>query len=448
MSEKCPNLQKAADPKPTDKPIESSIPRYLAIGGLAIVVMFGGVGTWAAVASISGAVIAPASVVVESHRKDVQHLQGGIVGKILVSNGDAVNAGDVLLRLNETMPKSNLGVVVAQLDELLTQRARLKAEIAGNSEFDLPQELVGRQSDPTVREVLDGQRTLLEAQIESLNGQRLQLKERIGQLHQEIIGLDAQRLAKEAEIALINDELAGLESLSKKGLVPKTKLMSLKRQAAQLNGDRGRFIAEIARAKGRISETEVQIIQLEKDRRTEAVTELREAQAKIAELIEKKTAAEDQLRRIEIRAPIGGYVHQMAFHTVGGVIQAGQTIMQIVPMKDVLLVEARLDPADIDQVQVNQKVVIRFPGFDQRTTPELHGVVKHISADITRDQQLQQEYYTVRVALADKEVARLGGRELMPGMPAESFFQTGQRSALSYLVKPLADQIERAFREQ
>jgi len=427
---------------------ESSIRRYVLLSCAVILLLFGGMGAWSAVASISGAVIAPGSVIVQSHRKDVQHLQGGIVSEILVKDGDAVAPGDLLVRLDETLPKANLGIITSQLDELQARKARLAAELADQPEPDFPDHLTQRDDDPIVSGVLEGQRTLLKARRDSLNGERSQLRERVGQLNQEILGLEAQRDAKHQEIALIEDELSGLLGLEKKGLVPKTRVVALKRQAAQLNGDRGRFIAEIARAKGRIGETEIQIIQLEKDRRTEVVTELRDGQTRISELLERKVAAEDQLKRIEVRAPIGGYVHQMAFHTVGGVVQAGETIMQIVPAKDVLLIEARLDPADIDQVFVGQEAVVRFPSFNQRTTPELNGKILHISADVSQDARGEIDFYTAHVTLAGNEIQRLGARKLVPGMPAETFLQTGARTALSYLLKPLSDQFEKAFREE
>ncbi|MDA7946091.1 MAG: HlyD family type I secretion periplasmic adaptor subunit [Hyphomicrobiaceae bacterium] len=427
---------------------EKGIRRYLLISFAIVLALFGGLGVWSAIASISGAVIAPGSVIVQSHRKNVQHLQGGIVSDILVKDGDVVAPGDLLVRLDETLPKANLGIITSQLDELEARKARLEAERGGLPEPDFPEHLLDRKDDPIMSAVLGGQKTLLDARRESLNGQRSQLQERIGQLRQEIVGLEAQRDAKNEEIVLIEDELSGLRDLEKKGLVPKSRVVALKRQAAQLNGDRGRFIAEIARARGRIGETEIQIIQLEKDRRTEVETELREVQTRISELLERKVAAEDQLKRIEVRAPIGGYVHQMAFHTVGGVVQAGETIMQIVPAKDLLLIEARLDPADIDQVYIGQDTVVRFPSFNQRTTPELNGSILHISADVSKDDSGETEFYTAHITLSGDEVKRLGDRRLVPGMPAETFVQTESRTALSYLLKPLSDQIEKAFREE
>lgn len=433
---------------PSDAAADRSIPRYILTSVAVILLLFGGMGTWAAVASISGAVIAPASIVVQSYRKDVQHLQGGIVGEILVKNGDEVKPGDMLLRLDETLPRANLGIVTSQLDELLARKARLEAELADRETPIFDSELLRRRAEAGIANILDGQLELMKARREALQGQTAQLRKRIGQLNEEISGLEAQRDAKTEEIALIEDELAGLLDLQDRGLVPKTRVVSLKRQAAQLRGDRGRFIAQIASARGRIGETEIQIIQLEKDRRTETVSELRDVQTRIAELTERKIAAEDQLRRIDIRAPISGFIHELAFHTVGGVVQAGQTIMQIVPAQDTLLIEARLSPSDIDQVHVGQDTVVRFPAFNQRTTPELNGKVSQISADITRDEALQMEYYTVRIILSGSEIARLGDRTLVPGMPAEVFMRTEARSALSYLLKPLSDQIQKAMREE
>lgn len=441
-------VEAGAGPGPARKPRDSQIGRYLLFGLVLVVVLVAGAGGWAAIASISGAVIAPGSIVVESHRKDVAHLQGGIIGEIRVRNGDYVQAGDVLVRLDGTLAKANLGIVTSQLDEYFLRRARLDAELADETVLTLPAALAARSGEASVDGIFKGQARLLAARLAALQGKRNQLREQIGQLAQEITGLEAQRDAKAEEIALIAEELKGVEQLKKKGLVPMNRVVALKRQAAQLKGDHGRLISEIARAKGRIGETEIQVIQLDMDRKTEVVTEARDVKMKIAELTERRVAAEDQLRRIEIHAPIAGHVHQLAVHTVGGVVQAGETVLQIVPTKDTLLVEARLDPANIDQVQTGQEATVRFPSFNQRTTPELTGTVRHISADVAKDARMEFEFYTIRVALNASEIARLGTAKLVPGMPTEVFIKTDQRTALSYLVKPLTDQIQRAFREE
>ena len=435
-------------PEGQARPRDGTIGRYLLLGGALVLALVGGFGGWAAIASISGAVIAQAVIVVESNAKTVQHLDGGIVGEIRVRDGDRVAAGDVVLRLDDTMPRANLGILTTQLDELMARRARLEAERDGRAELAFPAALQDRAAEARVANVMAGQEKLFQTRAQALAGQKDQLGKRVGQLRDEISGLVAQRDAKATEIVLLEKELEGLIKLKEQGLVPSNRVIALQRDAARLKGDRGRLGADIARAEGRIGETEIQIIQLGRERSAEVVTELRDVQARIAELAERRIAAEDQLKRVDVRAPIGGIVHDLAFHTIGGVIPAGQAILQIVPSKDVLIVEARLQPQDIDQVSPGQAATIRFPGFNQRTTPELNGTVRRVSADLMRDEAMQLEFYKVRLRLEPGELDRLGGRALVPGMPAEVFIQTDRRTALSYLVKPLTDQIEKAFREE
>ena len=275
-----------------------------------------------------------------------------------------------------------------------------------------------------------------------------QLKERIAQLQEQIDGLELQASAKADEILLIQDELTGVEQLWRKNLVPITRVTALRREETRLRGERGQLISNVAQAKGRISETLLQIIQIDQDLRSEVSKELREIQAKASELVERKTAAEDQLKRIEIRAPQDGIVLESKVHTVGGVIPAGDAIMLIVPESDNLLVEAKVNPHDIDQVQVGQSAVLRFSAFNLRTTPEINGTITRISADTTTDQRTGQNYYTTRIAMTKDEIARLGDVKLIPGMPVEAFVQTGERTVMSYLIKPLQDQFMRTFREK
>jgi len=270
----------------------------------------------------------------------------------------------------------------------------------------------------------------------------------VGQLREQILGLNEQIAAKKREIEFIGQELRGVRELWQKNLVQITRVTALERDAARLEGERGAFISSIAQTKGKITETELQIMQVDQDLRTEVGKELAEIRAKVSELVEKKVAAEDQLKRIDLRAPQNGYVHQLSVHTVGGVVTQSEPIMLIVPEADALTVEVKIAPQDIDQVRVGQRAVLRFSAFNQRTTPELNGVVTRISADITQDQKTGSSFYTVRIALSEEEIARLGAHKLIPGMPVESFIQTGERTVLSYLTKPLVDQALKAFREK
>jgi HlyD family secretion protein len=425
---------------------ERSIRRHL-LGGLAVVALLaGGVGGLAATTELSGAVIAPGTMVVETNVKKVQHPTGGVVGELRVRDGDRVKAGDVVVRLDETVTQANLAIVVKSLNEMYARLARLEAERDDAERIVFPAELLARSGDPEVARVIDGERNLFQLRRTARAGQKQQLRERIAQLREEIQGLTGQTAAKKREIELIAQELEGVRELWRKNLVQIQRVTALERDAARLEGGRGQLIAATAQSKGKISEIELQIIQIDQELRSEVAKELREVQAKIAELVERKVAAEDQLKRIDIRAPQDGVVHQLTVHTVGGVITAGEAMMLIVPESDALTVEAKLNPQDIDQVRAGQAAALRFSTFNQRTTPELTGVVERVSADLTTDQRTGMSYYTVRIAISENEVAKLGGLKLLPGMPLEAFIQTGERTVLSYLTKPLTDQIARAFR--
>ena len=289
---------------------------------------------------------------------------------------------------------------------------------------------------------------LFDVRVTGRAGQKAQLSERIRQLKEEIEGLSAQERAKEQEIALVQQELSGVRDLYEKRLVQISRLTTLERDAARLNGERAQYIAARAQAKGKITETELQIIQVDRDVVSEVSKDLRETNDKIGELIERKVTAEDQLRRIDIRAPQDGIVEQSTVHTVGGVITAGDAIMLIVPQTDDLQVEAKVNPQDIDKLQVGQKTLLRLSAFNQRTTPELNGFVSRVSPDVTTEQRTGQSYYTIRVSMPPQEIARLGDVKLIPGMPVEAFVQTGERTLISYLMKPLSDQLMRTFREK
>jgi HlyD family secretion protein len=430
-----------------DNDVRRSIRRHLATSLAAAVLLVCGLGGWSATTELSGAVVASGAIVVDSYVKKVQHPTGGVVGEIHVRDGDRVKAGDIVMRLDETVARANLAMVAKSLDELATRQARLEAERDGRDEIVFPPALIERAAEPEVSALLFGERHLFEARREARIGQKAQLKERISQLVEQIDGLNLQAIAKADEIKLIESELAGVQELWRKNLVPITRVTALKREETRLRGERGQLIASVAQAKGRISETELQVIQVDQDLRSEVSKDLHEVQAKTAELVERKITAEDQLKRIDIRAPQDGVVHQMAAHTVGGVVGPGDTVMLIVPESDELSVEAKVLSQDIDQLQKGQNTVLRLSAFNQRTTPELMGQVKFVPADLVTDQRTGAQYYPVRIAFGEGERERLGSLKLVPGMPVESFIQTGYRTVLSYLTKPFADSISRAFRQ-
>ena len=426
-----------------------SIRTHMIVGLVLMLVLAGGFGGWASTVPISGALIAPGQVVVDSNVKKVQHPTGGVVGEVRVRDGDTVKAGDIVVRLDETVVKASLAIVTKTLNGLLARAARLEAEQRGLDTIKFPAMLTDRAEDPDVRDVMASETKLFEVRVNGRAGQKSQLRERVMQLNEEIQGLSAQENAKDKEIALVANELIGVRQLYEQRLIQISRLTTLERDSARLSGERAQYIASRAQAKGKITETELQIIQVDKDMVSEVSKDLRETNDKIGEFVERKVTAEDQLRRIDIRAPQAGMVLQSTVHTVGGVITAGDAIMMIVPQADDLSVEAKVNPQDIDKLQIGQKTLLRLSAFNQRTTPELNGKVTRVSADVTTEQRTGQTYYTIRVSMPPEEVARLGGsNKLIPGMPVEAFVQTGDRTMFSYLMKPLSDQLMRSFREK
>ena len=425
-----------------------SISRHtrLALGGVALLV--GGLGGWAWMTELSGAVVAPGTIVVDSHVKKVQHPTGGVIGEILARDGDRVRAGDVVIRLDETVARANRAMVAKSIDEMTARRARLEAERDGAQAIRFPADLVTRAGEPEVAELMNGEQRLFDNRREARAGQKSQLRERVAQLAEQIDGTKLQASAKMDEIDLIASELTGVQELWKKNLVPITRVNSLKREETRLRGERGQLISTVAQAKGKISETELQIMQVEQDLRSEVSTELREVQSKLAEFVERKVAAEDQLKRIDIRAPQDGIVHQSTVHTLGGVIGAGDTLMLVMPEGDELSIEVKVAPQDIDQLRQGLDTMLRLSAFNQRTTPEIRGHVTRIAADLVTDERSGLSHYPVRIAISEGERERLGSAKLMPGMPVEGFIQTGYRTVFSYLTKPLADNMARAFREE
>jgi HlyD family secretion protein len=438
--------------------------RKLNLLGCALVILLiGGFGGWATTSELSGAVIAPGTVVVESYVKKVQHPTGGIVAEIPVKEGSVVEEGRIVMRLDDTKTRAALGVFLSQLDVLLAKEARLVAERDGSENITFPDELLMRQVEKTVATALTDETKLFESRRGARISQQARLRERIAQSNEEIRGLSAQKEAKEREIQFIDEELVGVKHLYGRNLVSISRLMTLQRDKTRLEGQHGDFIADIARARGKIAETELQIIQVDQDFLTELLKDLREAQAKIAELRERRTAAEDDLKRVVIRAPQSGIVHDLAVHTIGGVIDKGVTIMLIVPRADTLVVEAQVAPQDIDQVAVGASAAVRIRAGNQRILPDVRGKVIHVSADLTQQgsqpgqvqpgqvqpgSQTAQAIYYVRISLPEEEVKRLGGLQPVPGMPVEAFIQTLVRTPLEYLLKPLREQMARTFRER
>ena len=398
-------------------------------------------------ATLSGAVIAGGQFVVDTSVKKIQHGTGGIVGELRVREGQHVREGDLLVRLDETVTRANLQVVSKQLDEFVARQARLEAERDSLSAVPTPPEFTNRLNEPAIAKIMSTERTLFDARRAARDAQKDQLRKRISQSQDEIKGLRAQQNSKAREAAFIAEELKGVRELYEKNLVQLPRLNALERDGASIEGQRGQLIAAVAQAEGRIAETSFQMIQVDEQMRAEAMQELREMQGKIAEYTERKIAAEDQLKRTDIRSPSTGFVHQLNVHTVGGVISPAEPVMLIVPENDELDLEARIQPSDIDQVAIGQKASVRVHASNARSIPELHGTVSRISADVTNDQRTGASYYTIRVALPADEIKRLGHLRLIAGMQAEVFVEVNERTPFEYLSKPLMEQFARAFRE-
>jgi HlyD family secretion protein len=427
-----------------------SIRRYRALGLAATALLVFGIGGWAATTDLSGAVVAQGQLVVDSSVKKVQHVAGGTVADLRVREGDHVKAGDILLRLDGTQARAAAAIISKNLDDLLARQARLEAEREGATKIAFPHELLERANEAVsdAARAISTEEKLFELRRSARDGQKAQLSQRISQLNEEIQGFGGQIEAKGRELDFIREELEGVRKLRVENLVSLSRMNGLEREAARLEGERSQLIGSKAQAKGKITETELQIIQIDQDLRSEVGKDIAEARAKITEFVERKIAAEDQLKHIDIRAPQDGLVHELSVHTVGGVISPGETVMLIVPDADALTVEAKIAPQDIDQLHLGQTAVLRFSAFNQRTTPEIDGEVALISADLSQDQRTGTSYYTIRITPKPEAFASLGSRKLVPGMPVEAFVHTGERTAISYLIKPLRDQAARAFKEK
>ncbi len=404
-----------------------------------------GIGGWAARATLSGAVIAGGSIVVERNVKKVQHSYGGIVAEINVRNGDLVEAGAVLVRLDATQIRAELGIVETQQAELTARGVRLAAERDNAKTLDMPQALLSRS--PEARTAAEGELRLFRENARTRDTQKEQLRLRIGQIEEEITGLSAQRDAKAGELVIIARELEQVSHLFKKALTPATRVYAMEREMKRISGEHGGLIAQIARAHGQISEINVQIIAVDETARAQAQRELRDVEARLAEVSERAIVARDKLQRIEIRAPQKGTVHELAVHTVGGVVTSAEQLMLIVPEGETLVVQARIQPTDVDQVMTGREARLRLSAFHQQETPELKGRVIGISADTSSDNKSGQSFYVARLEIADPAAALPKEVKLVPGMPVEVFISTGDRTALSYLAKPFTDQMRRAFRE-
>jgi membrane fusion protein len=407
-----------------------------------------GIGGWAATTELSSAVIGEGVIVVDGDVKKIQHLTGGIVSELLVSENDHVTAGQVLIRLDGTTTRANLSIVESTLAQLYARRARLKAERIGAESFEVEENITDLTSSTSAQKLLDGEQKLFDSRRSALIGMKSQLASRKDQLAEQVKGLVVQINATNDSLGLIEEELGGIDVLYKKGLVTLQRLNQLKRARADLQGNSGQEIAAKAEAEGKAIEIDRQSIQLDEDRRSEIAKDLTDVEAQIAEYEERRGTALDQLHRLDITAPLTGRVHELSVHTVNGVIDPGQTLMLVVPENNELTVEAKVATRDIDQVHVGQSVDVRFSAFDQRTTPDVSGEITSIAPDIVKDERTGISYYPLRVKPKPESIARMKTIKLYPGMPAEVFIKIGDRTVISYLTKPLTDQMQHVFRQE
>jgi HlyD family secretion protein len=425
------------------------IRRNLLTAFLAVLLLGGSTAAWSIYVPLEGAIVASGIVVVESNLRKVQHPTGGVIGALNVAEGQHVEAGDVLVRLDDTTTRAHLGIVLTELVAMRARLARLRAERDADGDPVFPDDLLERAgSEPRTSQALEGERVLLRTRAGSRSGQKRQLNTQIKQLKDQINGINEQMDAVSKQLVIAHDELKVLTGLYEQGLVQRSRISAWQREVLSKEGSIGEFKARVAQSLGKIAEIELQILQIDRDFTNEVAKEIRDVETKVAELEERKTAASDQIGRIDIRAPVSGLVHQLSVHTIGGVISASEPIMLVVPAADTLIVEARINPADIDQLQLGQETHIRFSAFSQRTTPEIAGVVFRISGDLIKDQQTGLAYYTAGIKVEPAELPKLKGLKLLPGMPAEAYIKTGRRTLASYLLKPLLDQMQRALREE
>jgi HlyD family secretion protein len=420
----------------------------LLVGGLALFMLVGVLGYWSVQARIAGAVIASGMIQVESNRQVLQHPQGGVVGELLVKDGDTVTTGEVLLRFDDTQLRSELAIIEGQLYELLARKIRLEAERDGLDQLPPPGPLLAEAAkDPEVQALIDGQQRLFEARANTLRQSAEQIAEQIAQAENQIDGATAQLNALETQRTLIETELKDTQSLFERGLTPVSRVSALQREQARLLGEIGSLTASVAQLRGQIAALNIERIALTTRLREEAISTLRDQQFQEVELVQRRLSTLETLSRTELRAPVSGVVYDSRVFALQSVVSPADPIMYIIPQDRPMVVSARIDPIHVDQVYVGQDASLRFAALDQRMTPEVFGRVTKLSADVFTDRATGMSYYQVELSPIEGEMHKLGGQTLLPGMPVEAFIKTAERSPLSYLAKPLTDYFARAFRE-
>lgn len=420
----------------------------IILGILSLLVLLGGFGLWAIKANIAGAIIAPGRIEVDQNRQVLQHLDGGVVAEITVREGDRVQEGDILIRLDDTRLRSELLIVEGQLFEIIARGGRLKAERdeTARISFD-PLLLQTAQTRPQLQELISGQERLFETRIHSAEESEEQLEKRKAQIANQVDGVHAQQQALEIQLNLLHEELEAQQNLLDKGLAQSSRVLALKREDARLRGTVGELTAAAAENQGRITEIDLEILHFGTQRKEDAITQLRDLQYREFELREQRLSLHERLSRLDITAPVSGLIFGLTIFAERAVIQPAEALMFIVPQDRPMVITGEVDPIHVDEVYLGQDVTLRFSTFDARTTPELFGTISSISGDTFRDEATGRSFYRVEMALKEGEIERLGNVDLVPGMPVDGFIRTTDRSPMTYLLKPLTDYFNRAFRE-
>ncbi|ALM52867.1 HlyD family type I secretion periplasmic adaptor subunit [Halomonas huangheensis] len=422
--------------------------KYRRLGIVILLICFGGFGSWSVLANLSVAVVAPGSVSVESFTKTIQHLEGGIVESILVEDGDHVQAGDVLVELDDTQTRSQKQIAEANYLISRASEIRLLAEQAGAESLEFPQELVN-SSHSRVQEVLEVQRRLFTSRRESLQGTLASLDEQIVQLEQQIVGLEETQQITAQRISSLNSEVANHRRLFRNGLINSQRMHEMERESLEYQSDNAGHAAEVARLRSQISENALQKRIQVQEFQQQVGEALRQVQSEVTDAEERLIALTEQLRRTEVIAPVSGTVVGLQVHTLGGVIGGGDPLLDIVPASDGFIVEARIANHDIDHIYMGQPAEIRFSAFNQRLTNVIDGEVTHVSANSFEDEATRNRYYKVRIRVTKAGQGDMtDDMRLLSGMPAEVMLQTGDRSFASYIAKPVTDMLARAMREE
>jgi len=429
-------------------PLDDSAKSAMIAGAAIMAAFFVGLGGWAAFAPLNSAAVAPAVVKVEGNRKSVQHLEGGIVKELRVREGDKVASEQTLIVLDDTQARAAVDVFSKQYDELTAQEARLIAERDGTAAVQFPQALIARRAEPDVAAIIAGQTNLFKSRRTTLTGTVDVLRKKISQTQEQIVGLEGQAAAYKRQLQSTHNENNGLRDLFKKGYVPRQRMLELERSEAALEGQIAEVSANILRARQSIEEVNVQIVQAQSDRLAQVANDLRDVQVKLLEIGPKVSSAKETLRRTEIRSPYPGVVVGLTAFSVGGVISPGEKIMDVVPEKGGLIVEATVAPEDVKDLHVGMNAEVHLTAYKQRTVPIIHGKVLQVSADRLTDTKTGTGYYLAQVKVDEQELAELKDVRLAPGMPALVMIPTGERSALDYLLRPLTDSLRKSFREQ